>query len=125
MVSWAAHVAAPVRIAARGWRSPSPSGSRRAAATTVAVATDGENVELSFLVDNSEQAVKPAEALIAAFEAKNPNINDQARDAARRAASCDNLVKTRLATGEMNDVFVYNSRLAVPGAQARSRSLQP
>ena len=35
----------------------------------------GENVELSFLVANSEQAVKPAEALIAAFEEKNPNIN--------------------------------------------------
>jgi len=35
---------------------------------------EGGRVELSFLVDNSDQAVKPAEALIAAFETKNPDI---------------------------------------------------
>jgi raffinose/stachyose/melibiose transport system substrate-binding protein len=66
----------------------------------------GEKVELSFLVANSEQAVKPAEALIAAFEAKNPNINIDL-ETGPQGSELDNLVKTRLATGEMNDVFVY------------------
>ena len=66
----------------------------------------GENVELSFLVANSEQAVKPAEALIAAFEQENPNINIDL-ETGPQGSELDNLVKTRLATGEMNDVFVY------------------
>ena len=66
----------------------------------------GENVEVSFLVANSEQAVKPAEALIAAFEKKNPNI-DIKLETGPQGSELDNLVKTRLATGEMNDMFVY------------------
>jgi raffinose/stachyose/melibiose transport system substrate-binding protein len=66
----------------------------------------GDNVELSFLVANSEQAVKPAEALVAAFEKKNPNITIKL-ETGPQGSELDNLVKTRLATGEMNDVFVY------------------
>jgi raffinose/stachyose/melibiose transport system substrate-binding protein len=66
----------------------------------------GENVELSFLVANSEQAIKPAEALIEAFEAKNPNVNIDL-ETGPQGSELDNMVKTRLATGEMNDVFVY------------------
>jgi raffinose/stachyose/melibiose transport system substrate-binding protein len=66
----------------------------------------GEKVELSLLVANSEQALKPAEALITAFEAKNPDI-DIKLETGPQGSELDNLVKTRLATGEMNDVFVY------------------
>jgi raffinose/stachyose/melibiose transport system substrate-binding protein len=66
----------------------------------------GENVTLSMLTANSEQAVKPAKALIAAFEKKNPNINVKL-EAGPQGSELDNLIKTRLATGEMNDVFVY------------------
>jgi raffinose/stachyose/melibiose transport system substrate-binding protein len=69
---------------------------------------DGERVELSFLVDNSEQAVKPAEALIAAFEKKNPNI-DVKLETRPQGGEGDNVVKTRLSTQEMTDVFMYNS----------------
>jgi raffinose/stachyose/melibiose transport system substrate-binding protein len=69
-------------------------------------AAEGESVELSFLVANSEQAIKPAEALIAAFEKQNPNINIDL-ETGPQGSELDNLVKTRLATGEMNDVFVY------------------
>jgi raffinose/stachyose/melibiose transport system substrate-binding protein len=68
----------------------------------------GETVELSLLVANSEQAIKPAEALVAAFEKKNPNI-DIELETGPQGSELDNLVKTRLATGEMNDVFVYNA----------------
>ena len=69
-------------------------------------AEGGETVELSFLVANSEQAVKPAEALVAAFEQKNPTIKIDL-ETGPQGSELDNLVKTRLATGEMNDVFVY------------------
>jgi raffinose/stachyose/melibiose transport system substrate-binding protein len=66
----------------------------------------GETVELSFLVANSEQAIQPAEALIAAFEQKNPNVKIKL-ETGPQGSELDNLIKTRLATGEMNDVFVY------------------
>jgi raffinose/stachyose/melibiose transport system substrate-binding protein len=71
-------------------------------------AAEGESVELSFLVDNSDQSVKPAEALIAAFEEKNPNIkiNLETRP---QGGEGDNVVKTRLSTQEMTDIFMYNS----------------
>jgi raffinose/stachyose/melibiose transport system substrate-binding protein len=69
-------------------------------------AENGKDVELSMLVANSEQAVKPAEALIAAFEKQNPAIHIDL-ETGPQGSELDNLVKTRLATGEMNDVFVY------------------
>ena len=107
MVSWAAHARRRFRIAVLAVL---------ALAVAIGVAAcggddggggeAGENVELSFLVANSEQAVKPAEALIAAFEKKNPNINIDL-ETGPQGSELDNLVKTRLATGEMNDVFVY------------------
>ena len=84
-------------------------------------AAEGESVTLSFLVDNSEQAVKPAEALIAAFQKKNPNIKIKL-ETRPQGGEGDNLVKTRLATQEMTDIFVVQLRLAVPGAEARRRS---
>jgi raffinose/stachyose/melibiose transport system substrate-binding protein len=71
-------------------------------------AAEGESVELSFLVDNSEQSVKPAEALIAAFQKDNPDIkiNLETRP---QGGDGDNVVKTRLSTQEMADLFAYNS----------------
>ena len=68
----------------------------------------GEPVELSFLVDNGEPTVAAAEALADAFHAKNPNItvNVESRP---QGGEGDNIVKTRLSTGEMTDVFQYNT----------------
>ena len=57
-----------------------------AAAEAMTAAVRAGNVELSFLVDNSDQAVKPAEALIAAFEKKNPTSRSSSRRD-RRAAT--------------------------------------
>jgi raffinose/stachyose/melibiose transport system substrate-binding protein len=69
---------------------------------------DGEAVTLTFLVANSEQAMVPAEALVAAFTAANPDI---AIDIESRpeGGEGDNVVKTRLSTGDMADLFAYNS----------------
>ncbi|WP_026789589.1 ABC transporter substrate-binding protein [Pleomorphomonas oryzae] len=65
-------------------------------------------VKLSFLVDNAPATVKASEALAAAFHAKNPDITIEVESRAAGGEG-DNIVKTRLATGEMTDVFMYNA----------------
>ncbi|WP_370674958.1 ABC transporter substrate-binding protein [Pleomorphomonas sp. PLEO] len=65
-------------------------------------------VKLNFLVDNAPATVKASEALAAAFHAKNPDITIEVESRAAGGEG-DNIVKTRLATGEMTDVFMYNS----------------
>lgn len=67
-----------------------------------------EAVEITFLTNNEEGNVGIAEAVIAAFEAANPNITVNL-DTRPGGAEGDNLVKTRLATGDMAEVFEYNS----------------
>ncbi|WP_426563216.1 ABC transporter substrate-binding protein [Angustibacter sp. McL0619] len=63
---------------------------------------------LSFLVDNSDSTVKTAQGLADAFHAKNPNITIKLEQRPG-GGDGDNLIKTRLSTGDMNDVFMYNS----------------
>jgi raffinose/stachyose/melibiose transport system substrate-binding protein len=85
-------------------------GAAGAAGATAASApgASGAAATLSYLVDQSENSRNQANALVAAFTAKNPNvtINIETRP---QGTEGDNLVKTRLATGEMSDVFTYNS----------------
>jgi raffinose/stachyose/melibiose transport system substrate-binding protein len=68
----------------------------------------GGGIELSYLVDNQDVTVKQAEAIGAAFTEANPDItiNVESRP---QGADGDNIVKTKLATGEMDDVFAYNT----------------
>jgi raffinose/stachyose/melibiose transport system substrate-binding protein len=68
----------------------------------------GGGTTLSFLVDNADASVKPAQALAAAFHAKNPDITVQVQTRPGGSEG-DNIVKTRLSTGEMTNVFLYNS----------------
>ena len=65
-------------------------------------------VTLTWMVGQTDQFQKPAKALAAAFHAKNPNITIKI-ETGPQGSELDNLVKTRLATGEMTDMFVYNS----------------
>lgn len=67
-----------------------------------------QQVTITYLVDNAPNTVATAEAHIAAFEAANPDINVEL-ETRPQGADGDNVVKTRLATGEMADVFSYNS----------------
>ncbi|MBK9715074.1 MAG: extracellular solute-binding protein [Kouleothrix sp.] len=81
------------------------------AATTAPAATaapTGEAVALTYLVDDSQNTKDTAQALVDAYTALHPNvtINVETRPGGTEG---DNLVKTRLATGEMADVFWYNS----------------
>ena len=64
----------------------------------------GGKVSLTFLVDNGTETVKIGNQLIKDFTAKNPNISISL-DTRPQGTDGDNLIKTRLATGEMADVF--------------------
>jgi raffinose/stachyose/melibiose transport system substrate-binding protein len=69
---------------------------------------NGENVTLKLLADNTETTSLLTAGLTSAFSALHPNVTF---DIEQRpgGADGDNIVKTRLATNEMADVFFYNS----------------
>jgi raffinose/stachyose/melibiose transport system substrate-binding protein len=68
---------------------------------------DGK-VTISFLIGNQDQDVKTADQLVKDFTAKNPDITikTETRPAGTEG---DNIVKTRLSTGDMPEVFNYNT----------------
>ena len=72
-----------------------------------AVAQD-EKVELTLLADNTEGTMAWTEALVDAYEEVNPNVSISI-EWRPGGGDGDNIVKTRLATGEMADIFRYNS----------------
>jgi raffinose/stachyose/melibiose transport system substrate-binding protein len=79
-----------------------------ALAVLTAAGPSQAETKLSFLIDNSPDTVAAAEALVAAYEKKAPDVSI---DIEQRpgGGEGDNIIKTRLATGEMSDVFLYNS----------------
>jgi raffinose/stachyose/melibiose transport system substrate-binding protein len=68
---------------------------------------DGK-IEISYLTQNDDVNVAVGTALIDAFEAENPDITVKL-DTQPAGTEGDNLMKTKLSTGEMSDVFFYNS----------------
>jgi raffinose/stachyose/melibiose transport system substrate-binding protein len=71
-------------------------------------AGEGGSTALTLLTDNAETTVAGAEAVIAAFEEANAGITVEL-ETRPGGSEGDNIVKTKLATGEMEDVFWYNS----------------
>lgn len=65
-------------------------------------------VTLGFLVDNSQATMDTAKALADAFTKANPTITIEI-ETRPGGTEGDNIVKTRLSTGDMTDVFWYNS----------------
>lgn len=65
-------------------------------------------VTLSYLVDDSEANQATAKALANAYMALHPNVTISV-ESRPGGTDGDNIVKTRLATGDMSDVFWYNS----------------
>lgn len=78
-----------------------------APAATEAPAADAP-VTLTYLVDDSQNTKDTSTALVDAYTALHPNvtINIETRPGGTEG---DNIVKTRLASGEMSDIFWYNS----------------
>jgi raffinose/stachyose/melibiose transport system substrate-binding protein len=76
--------------------------------TALTGAAFADQVTISYLVDNAPNTVATAEAQVAAFEKANPDINVEL-ETRPGGSDGDNLIKTRLATDEMTDVFSYNA----------------
>jgi len=68
----------------------------------------GEPVTLTYLVDDTEATQARAKALTDAYTAAHPNVTFEI-ETRPGGTEGDNIVKTRLATGEMTDIFWYNS----------------
>lgn len=69
---------------------------------------DDGKVELTILVDSTETTVATVQALADAFTEKNPDITISLENRPQGSEG-DNVVKTRLQTGDMTDLFYYNS----------------
>ncbi|NUR06720.1 MAG: extracellular solute-binding protein [Nocardioidaceae bacterium] len=63
---------------------------------------------LTFLSPNDDASVASGKALIAAFEKANPGVTVK-MEQRPGGSDGDNIIKTRLSTGDMDDVFVYNN----------------
>ena len=68
----------------------------------------GGSTKIKLLVDNAATTTATTKALIAAFEKQNPKIKIS-METRPGGTDGDNLIKTRLQTGAMDDVFLYNS----------------
>jgi len=69
---------------------------------------DGDGSTLSIYIDSAESTVEAWEGLVDAYAEVNPDMTIDL-ELHPPGGEGDNLVKTRLATGEMNDLFYYNS----------------
>ena len=76
----------------------------------------GGKVSLTFLTASDPNFVKASNALVKDFEALNPNITIKTEPLAATAGE-DSAIKTKLATGTMDDIFSYN-----PGAALHALS---
>lgn len=78
------------------------------ASTATTAAASDEKVELSVLIGDDPYTGDTMDALTKQFTADHPNVTFKI-EKRPGGADGDNIVKTKLATGEMNDIFVYNS----------------
>ncbi len=87
--------------------APSTSAGASAAATPEPPASAAP-VSLSYMIGNVEATQTSARALAAAYTALHPNVTFE-WETVPSGTEGDNIVKTRLATGDMTDIFWYNS----------------
>jgi raffinose/stachyose/melibiose transport system substrate-binding protein len=79
-----------------------------AALAGTATAQSDEPVTLTYYTDDNNVTAARIQGLIAAYTALHPNVTIEV-ETHPGGTEGDNLVKTRLATGDMPDIFYYNS----------------
>lgn len=99
---------AALSLVAAGCSAGSLGSSSGGGGNAVGSSSGAVSASISFMVDNSPASVQPAQALATAFMAKNPGVKVTVTTRPG-GTDGDNLVKTRLSTGSMPDVFLYNS----------------
>lgn len=77
-------------------------------ASPAATGSSGKQVTLSVLTDNTAEQVGLAKAYADAYTKKNPNVKFDL-ETRPGGGEGDSVVKTRLSTGDMTDIFFYNS----------------
>jgi len=109
-ISSAALVAACSGTTASPSAAPSTAPSVAAASTapSTAPAPSAAPVTLTYLVDDSQNTKDTAQALTDAYTALHPNVTFTI-ETRPGGTDGDNIIKTRLATGDMDDIFWYNS----------------
>lgn len=83
-------------------------GSDADAADEGGESSSDEAVTISLLHDNSPSTIDLVETLTERYTELNPNVTFELESRVGGEEG-DNIVKTKLATGEMNDIFFYNS----------------
>ena len=99
---------APATQAPAATRAPAATEAPASTEAPAATEAPAEAVTLTYLVDDSQNSQDTTKALVDAYVALHPNvtINIESRPG---GTDGDNIVKTRLATGDMTDIFFYNS----------------
>ncbi len=100
--------AQPTTAPAQPTAAPAQPTAAPAQPTTAPATEAPAAVTLTYLVDDSQNSQDTTKALADAYMKLHPNvtINIESRPG---GADGDNIVKTRLASGEMDDLFFYNS----------------
>lgn len=95
-----------------GGASPAPGAtsapSAGGASAEPSASAAAEPVTLTYYTDDNAVTASRIEALIEAYTTLNPHVTIEV-ETHPGGTEGDNLVKTRLATGEMSDIFYYNS----------------
>jgi raffinose/stachyose/melibiose transport system substrate-binding protein len=76
--------------------------------TAVPATATPARVTLTYLVDDSQVTLDTTKALVDAYMKLHPNVTINIENRPQ-GGDGDNVVKTRLATGDMDDLFFYNS----------------
>ena len=79
-----------------------------APASAPAASDTGEAVKLTYFVDDNNVTAARLQGLIDAYTKLHPNVTIEV-ETHPGGTEGDNLVKTRLSTGDMSDMFYYNS----------------
>jgi raffinose/stachyose/melibiose transport system substrate-binding protein len=99
---------AGVAAAALVTMSACSSGLGGGSSSSSAAAGGGGSTTLTLLIDNAPTTIKSAEEVVKAFQQANPGVTVKT-ETRPGGTQGDNLVKTKLSTGDMQDVFWYNS----------------
>src|SRR4051794_21849616 len=97
-----------VAAAALVTMSACSSGLGGGSSSSSGAAGGGGGNTLTLLIDNAPTTIKSAEEVVKAFQQANPGVTVKT-DTRPGGTQGDNLVKTKLSTGDMQDVFWYNS----------------
>lgn len=105
-------VIASMMITACGGSPAAPAATTAPEPTQAPAATEASAsaapVTLSILTSPNPNDAVMTDALMAAYKAAHPNVTFEVETMAA-TSDTDNLIRTRLASGEMNDIFYYNA----------------